>query len=146
MNMHNAIQQTKTTSYPNTLRITELLGMSWIIPSGHSNVTGAVGIIKHLVELYIYSNCMWPPSHPSFFTSGKVTLSILVLIPFFPINPHIFSVCFLPHMDPQVTILDHITIQKQGPLFTTSALSCHYYVHGCSETDKSQNDRMSVYF
>lgn len=45
----------------------------------------------------------------------------------------------------QVTILDHITIQKQGPLFTTSA---HWvvivYVHWCIETVKGENDRMFV--
>lgn len=66
---------------------------------------------------------------------------------FFPkISTDFFSYFFaLSHIIPQVKILDYVTIQKQGPLFTTSA---HYvviiYVHLSIKTVKGENDRMVV--
>lgn len=62
--MQGTIQQTKTTSYPNTFQTSEPPGKCRIILSGR--------IIQQLLVFDNYSNCVKLLCRPGFFTSGKL--------------------------------------------------------------------------
>lgn len=58
--------------------------------------------------------------------------------------PKVFLI-FPLHKIPQVQILDYVTIQKQGPLFTTTAHQVAIvYVHWYVKTAKAESDGMRV--
>lgn len=100
-------------------------------------------IIKHL----LFKLCEATVSS-RFLYKWKKSPSFKSLPVFFPkistdFSDYIFFA--LSHIIPQVKILDYVTIQKQGPLFTTSA---HFvviiYIHLSIKTVKGENDRMVV--
>lgn len=112
--MQDAIQQTKTTTCPNTFQITRLPGKRLIILSGHSilpNIHGEVGINKHLPGvLQLFKLCAAAVSS-GFLYKWKKSPSF----PFFFSQSHPTFPAFSQEI-PQVKILDYVTIQKkQGP-------------------------------
>lgn len=139
--MQDAIQQTKTTWYPNTFQITPWKALDYSLSNKHSpNTDGQVKVIKHLLLFYGYSNCVQLLCYQGFFTSGR---SHPPSIFFNPSPLYIFLP--LPRDSTGENLgLCHNT--KTRPLFTTTA---HYivviiYVHWCITTDKAENDRVFV--
>lgn len=147
--MQDAIQQTKTTWYPNTFQITPWKVLDYSFSNKPSpNTDEQVRIIKHPLLFYGYSNCVQLLCYQGFFTSGRSHPPSIFLIPphftsSFPTHPLVFLP--LPRDSTGENLgLCHNT--KTRPLFTTTA---HYivviiYVHWCIKTDKAENDRVFV--